>query len=208
MSPDIWVFLKGAFVGASIAAPIGPVAIFCIRQTIAYGWFVGTIAGLGTAVADGAFGALAALGANFVAALLENYGTFFYVIGGGFLLYIGQQVFRSEIEKSQKKVTGKRHYFKMFSSVFLLNFASPMTTLLFVGMFATVGIFEHVESGDIIIPLTFGVFVGALAWWVALTGVVACLRSKLNFKIFTAINKISGAAIFIFGLLTMLKGLQ
>lgn len=205
MTPDIGIFLKGAFVGASVAAPIGPVAIFCIRQTLAYGWKMGIIAGLGTAIADGIYGAIAALGAHFISDLLASYGHWFYLVGGSFLIYIGQKIMRTAISKEGRKPRGKSAYAKTFLSVFLLNFASPMTTLLFVGMFATVGVFDQPEGVNVFWPLTFGVGMGAFAWWGVLTAVVSYLSSRLNFKVFTFINRVSGLAITIFGLLTLLR---
>jgi threonine/homoserine/homoserine lactone efflux protein len=208
MTPEILLLLKGAFVGASIAAPVGPVAILCIRQTLAYGWLVGIVAGLGTALADGCFGGLAAVGANLVNEALASYGHWFYLIGGGFLLYIGQQIFRSSITKTGKDVKTKSPYVTAFTSTLLLTFASPMTTILFVGMFTTVGVFDaesqnHCQESAWLLSL--GVVLGAFLWWVFVTGVVAFLRTKLNFKIFTIINKLSGAAIFTFGLWTISK---
>jgi threonine/homoserine/homoserine lactone efflux protein len=203
MKSELLFLLKGAFVGASIAAPVGPVAILCIRQTLAYGWLVGIIAGLGTALADGCFGAVAALGANLVNQTLSTYGHWFYLIGGSFLLYIGQQIFRSEITKAGGPLKEKDPYAKAFTSTLLLTFASPMTTILFVGMFSTVGVFDAMNGPENAWPLSIGVVIGAFAWWIMVTGVVAFLRKKLNFKIFTIINKLSGAAIFIFGLFTI-----
>ncbi len=209
MTPEVLLLLKGAFVGASIAAPVGPVAILCIRQTLAYGWLVGIVAGLGTALADGCFGGLAAVGANLVNEALASYGHWFYLIGGSFLLYIGQQIFRSEITKTDKDVKTKRPYVTAFTSTLFLTFASPMTTILFVGMFTTVGVFDATNSQNNFQEsawlLGLGVVVGAFLWWVFLTGAVAYLRTKLNFKIFTTINKLSGAAIFMFGLWTISK---
>lgn len=205
MTSELLFLLKGAFVGASIAAPVGPVAILCIRQTLAYGWLVGIIAGLGTALADGCFGGVAAVGANLVNEALASYGHWFYLIGGSFLLYIGQQIFRSEISKPGTNVKTKSPYMTAFTSTLLLTFASPMTTILFVGMFSTVGIFDTMEGPENAWPLAIGVVIGAFAWWVMLTGIVAFLRKKLNFKIFTIINKLSGAAIFVFGLFTIAR---
>ena len=48
MSP-LWVFLRGALLGFSIAAPVGPIGVLCIRRTLAEGRWIGLATGLGAA---------------------------------------------------------------------------------------------------------------------------------------------------------------
>src|ERR1700693_4676619 len=64
---EIGVFYRGLVLGLMIAAPVGPVGLLCIRRTIQKGLPAGFATGLGAALADTIFGAVAALG---VAALL------------------------------------------------------------------------------------------------------------------------------------------
>ncbi|MCE1252901.1 MAG: LysE family translocator, partial [Anaerolineae bacterium] len=57
---DIW--LKGFILGFSIAAPVGPIGLLCIRRTLADGRLNGFLSGMGAASADGLYGAMAAFG--------------------------------------------------------------------------------------------------------------------------------------------------
>ena len=45
-------FLRGLVLGFSIAAPVGPIGVLCIRRTLADGRAVGLASGLGAATAD------------------------------------------------------------------------------------------------------------------------------------------------------------
>ena len=63
-------FLKGLVIGFSIAAPVGPIGVLCIRRTIAQGRTAGIISGLGAATADAIYGCIAALGLTFISSLL------------------------------------------------------------------------------------------------------------------------------------------
>src|SRR5258708_33712308 len=54
--------LKGFAVGFSIAAPVGPIGLLCIRGTLAGGWPLGFSTGMGAATADMVYGLLAAAG--------------------------------------------------------------------------------------------------------------------------------------------------
>lgn len=53
---------KGAIIGFSLAAPVGPIGLLCIRRSLAEGRLVGLATGLGAATADASYGAIAAFG--------------------------------------------------------------------------------------------------------------------------------------------------
>jgi threonine/homoserine/homoserine lactone efflux protein len=202
---DEWFFLKGLFVGFSVAAPIGPIAILCIRQNLAYGFLMGIICGLAVSLADGFYSLVAALGANVLNTLIHDHGKWFYFLGGALLIFIGRKVFVTEISEAQEHIKKKRHYVGAFFYTLFLTLASPMTTLLFIAMFTTAGVFKNTLGGANIIALVTGVFAGSMVWWTILSGAVMVIRKKLNFKVFLFINKVSGLAIIAFGIFTLTK---
>ncbi len=202
---DEWFFLKGLFVGFSVAAPIGPIAILCIRQNLAYGFLMGIICGLAVSLADGFYSLVAALGANVMNTLIHDHGKWFYCLGGALLILIGRKVFITEISEAQDHINKKRHYVNAFFYTLFLTLASPMTTLLFIAMFTTAGVFKSTLSSLNITALVIGVCVGAMIWWTILSSMVVVIRKKLNFKVFLIINKISGLAIVGFGVFTLTK---
>ena len=61
-------FIKGIILGFSIAAPVGPIGVLCIRRTLAQGMAYGFVSGIGAATADAFYGLLAAFGLSAVAA--------------------------------------------------------------------------------------------------------------------------------------------
>src|ERR1035438_2006145 len=67
---ELSFFVKGAAIGFSIAAPVGPIGILCIRRSLADGVWKGFSAGLGAATADAAFGCLAAFGLTAISGFL------------------------------------------------------------------------------------------------------------------------------------------
>lgn len=67
---DATIFLKGIVLGFSIAAPVGPIGILCIRKTLQFGRLSGLFYGLGAAIADSIYAILAAFGLTFVSDLL------------------------------------------------------------------------------------------------------------------------------------------
>ncbi len=63
------LFLRGVGIGFSIAAPVGPIGILCIRRSLIDGPAVGFATGLGAAVADAMYGCIAAFGLRALASL-------------------------------------------------------------------------------------------------------------------------------------------
>ena len=54
---DPSTFARGLLLGFSIAAPVGPIGVLCIRRTLTQGWRIGFLTGLGAATADATYGA-------------------------------------------------------------------------------------------------------------------------------------------------------
>jgi threonine/homoserine/homoserine lactone efflux protein len=66
-------FLHGLIIGISIAAPVGPIGILCIRRSLTQGQLSGFVSGLGAATADAVYGCVAAFGLTFISdALIEQ----------------------------------------------------------------------------------------------------------------------------------------
>lgn len=67
---------SGLVIGFSIAAPVGPIGVLCIRRTLAEGRAAGLACGLGAATADAVYGAAAAFGLTAVTGpLIAGQGT-------------------------------------------------------------------------------------------------------------------------------------
>lgn len=198
--------VKGFLVGFSVAAPIGPVAIFCIRQTLTFGRLAGLAAGLGVSLADGVYSGVAVYCASFIERFIHQYAKWFFLGGGLFLLFLGFSILRSKVQpqKNTENVPA-RNLWMSFSKTLLLTFASPMTTLLFIGMFTAYGVFETPVGTGALSRLVLGVFLGALAWWTFLSFTIKYIQQKLSQNFFKYINLVSGILIMVYGGLTLVK---
>ncbi len=84
---NISFFLQGLIIGFSIAAPVGPIGILCIRRTLANGKAYGLISGLGAATADAIYGSIAGFGLIFISSILIRQQEWLRLIGGLFLCF-------------------------------------------------------------------------------------------------------------------------
>ncbi|WP_371365227.1 hypothetical protein SRRS_01020 [Sporomusa rhizae] len=197
------LFVKGLIIGFSIAAPVGPIGLLCIRKTLLQGMSAGVVSGLGAAAADAIYGSIAAFGITVIAQFLLEQQVLLKLIGGSFLCFLGYKSFTAAPPDStlQVKSTG---IFKAFLSTFLLTITNPMTILSFAGIFAGLGIGTAVGDRLGAVQMVAGVFAGSLLWWFVLSGCISAFREKVNERNLGLVNKISGLVIMLFGIVAII----
>jgi threonine/homoserine/homoserine lactone efflux protein len=193
------LFIKGILIGLSIAAPVGPIGVLCIRRTLAYGKIVGLVSGLGAAFADGIYGLIAGLGLTVISNFLIQQQIWIKLIGGIFLCYLGIKTLLSKSVYSTS-TTQKKNIVKAFLSVFLLTLTNPMTILSFIGIFAGLGISSPENNIVSSLSLIFGVFCGSTLWWLILSNGVGLFKERISTNSLTYINRLSGIIILTFGM--------
>ena len=201
---DINFFLRGMIIGFSIAAPVGPIGILCIRRTLAEGPTSGLISGLGAATADAIYGFIAGFGLTVISNLLISQQTWLRLLGGGFLCYLGMKTFFTSPLKQSSSLKG-RGLISAYISTFFLTLTNPMTILSFMAIFAGLGV-GSVSKGYIPAGLLVaGVFIGSALWWLFLSNGVSLLGKKFNLAGLRWTNRISGIIITAFGIWALLS---
>jgi threonine/homoserine/homoserine lactone efflux protein len=198
------LFFKGVVIGISIAAPVGPIGILCIRRTLAEGRLVGFASGLGAATADAIYGAIAGFGLTFISGFLVEQQVWLRLVGGVFLCYLGIRAFISDVAEETIS-TDRRGVLFAYGSTFFLTLTNPMTIISFAAVFAGLGL--AISGGEYVSAafLVLGVFSGSAAWWLILSGLAGLLREKVTGQVLRWINRISGAIIVGFGLYALVS---
>ncbi len=197
-------FLRGLAIGFSIAAPVGPIGVLCIRRTLAEGRLCGFASGLGAATADAVYGCVAGFGLTAVSDLLVSQQTGLRLIGGLFLVYLGVKSFFARPAGSAATRNGGA-LAGAYGSTFLLTLTNPMTILSFAAVFAGLGLGGGATNYAGAALLVLGVFLGSALWWLCLSGGVGLFREELNDDHFRWVNRISGTIIAGFGLLAFVS---
>lgn len=208
----ISIFSRGCLIGFSIAAPVGPIGVLCVRRTLAKGFASGFVSGIGAASADAIYGALAAFGLTFITNFLVAQDNWFRLIGGLFLCYLGTKnalekptslnnshIGNTDIGKDTR--IGRQPLVTDYASTFVLTLTNPLTILSFAAIFGGLGLAERTNNPTAAVFLVTGVFTGSVLWWLLLTNVSTFLREKfITSSGLRWINIISGGIIFLFGL--------
>jgi threonine/homoserine/homoserine lactone efflux protein len=132
---DIHFLFQGILIGLSIAAPVGPIGVLCIRRTLSEGRGTGFVSGLGAATADAIYGCVAGFGLTFISDILVSQQTWFRLVGGLFLCYLGIRNFLARPVERAASVGGQG-LAGAYASTFILTLTNPMTILSFAAIFA------------------------------------------------------------------------
>ena len=201
---DYSLFFRGLVIGFSIAAPVGPIGVLCVRRTLADGRAAGLVSGLGAATADAFYGFVAGFGLTFISSFLVGQKVWLSLFGGLFLLYLGIKTLLSH--PAEKEANIKQHgLFGSYISTLVLTLTNPMTVLSFVAIFAGLGLANTDGGYDSAFILVLGVFLGSAAWWLLLSGSVGLFREKFNAQGLLWVNRVSGLIITVFGILALMN---
>jgi threonine/homoserine/homoserine lactone efflux protein len=190
--------LRGLLIGFSIAAPVGPIGVLCIRRTLADGRVTGLAVGLGAAAADAVYGAIAGFGLTAVSSLLVRQQGLLRLVGGLFLCYLGVRTFVAPPAPDAARAGGVG-LLAAWTATFGLTLANPATILSFVAVFAGLGI-AGAGSWREAAVLVAGVFLGSALWWLMLSSAVGALRSRVDLRALRWINRVSGVVLLAFGI--------
>ncbi len=204
---DLAVWWKGLVIGFSIAAPVGPIGVLCIRRTLTDGRLAGLLSGLGAATADAVYGSIAAFGLSVITNLLVGQQDWLRLIGGLFLCYLGGSTLLARpraSEPGEETLAGRGTGLAgAYLSTFVLTLTNPITILSFVAIFAGIGGMEAGGGLSTAGLMVLGVFVGSALWWLLLSGGVSLFRARFTPAAMHWVNRVSGVIILAFGLVAL-----
>jgi len=205
MTPDWELLLRGILLGLAVAAPVGPIGVLCIQRSLAGGFWMGFSGGIGTAVADALYAALAAAG-------------FAVLLGGGlgmagpipvqqilqwggalFIAWLGWRTFAAPVAEGTAQAPIQGRPLQLFAVTFALTMSNPATILSFAALFAGLGLAADPSFGAAASAVA-GVFTGSLLWWALLSGGIAALRHRVNAEMRRWINRSAGLVLILFAI--------
>ena len=216
MLEEIGVFYRGLVLGVMIAAPVGPVGLLCIRRTLQKGLVIGFVTGLGAAVADTIFGAVAALGVAAILEFMQRYDIIIRMIGGWLLLYGAYHIWRDQPKspidpyRFVNKVIHltKENMFVSALKAFLSGLAVTLTNPVTIfAILAVVAAFGHMESTLDAYTIIIGIFAGSALWWILLSGGIALVRGHFTESRISLINHVTASALAVLAVWAIVSGI-
>ena len=206
----IMLAIEGAAIGFLIAVPVGPAAVLCIRRSITVGAVAGYMTGIGAALGDAVFGAVAAFGLSFVEQFVQERERWLIGIGGVGLIVMGWTTMRHRPRTVGDPVADDRDHrvathFHYASSSFFITVFNPLTVMAFGAAFAgrnLAGVGANLADAALLVA---AVFCGALAWWTIICAAAVSLRATFTGTGLLWLNRVSGAIILGFGVVALIS---
>ena len=200
------IIVKGMIVGIICSAPMGPVGVLCVQRTLNKGRWYGFVTGIGAAVSDMIYAAIAGFGMSFVMDILSNQQTRMYLqIAGSVLLFaFGLYTWRSDpTKKIHRSGNGKGTLWHNGVTAFLVTFSNPLIIFLFLASFAQFAFVMPNHPFEMLVGF-MSIVGGALVWWFGLTWLIDKVRGKFDSNGIKLINQIIGAIVMLCSVLMLL----
>jgi threonine/homoserine/homoserine lactone efflux protein len=198
--------IRGLIIGLTIAAAVGPITLLVIRRTIDHGGLYGFASGLGVATADATYAGVAAFGLTAITSLLVSGHVLLGIVGGAVIAFMG---YRTMISRPTGPAPDAERpgMVGAFASIYALTMTNPLTIVLYAGVFAGIGLVAGSSFADAAV-ITLAAWLGSTLWWVILCSVVAWVRGRVSTRAMLWVNRISGAALVVFGIVAVLSALR
>ena len=202
-------FIKALCIGMGVALPLGPVGILCIQKTISKGRWFGFATGLGAALMDVFYAAMALFSLAFVSDFLDANRDYVLLVGGVVIAFVGATIFfTNPVKRLRHRDVENSNRFTDGLQGFLMTLGNPGALVLMLSLFAFVGI--EPEAFDVPMSMLFmlaGVFIGESSWWLGVTTITNRFRKKFSLRGLLMLNRISGTVIAACGIFAFFEGL-
>lgn len=194
---------KGLIIGLLVSLPLGPLAVLVIQRTANRNFKSGFYTGLGVAFADSIWALIAGFSVSYIITFLRQHQTSIQIIGAFVLMLLGLYIFNSHpltaLKKFKRKGTSPM---QCFGSAMLIAFSNPMIVLAYIAVFASAKVVFEIHHLASPLVFTTGFMLGASSWWLVVTYSISRFRHHFNLRILWWFNKLSGAAIILFVLVS------
>lgn len=202
---SLLLLLQGLLIGFLASVPLGPIGVICIQRTLNGTHKSGFFSGLGAATADTIFATLAVFSLSFLTDFMAAHKYWFTAVGGILIIILGFSIFYKRVKRPSQRRQTKSSLLSDYLSIFFLTLTNPAYILVFITLFAALGISSEGTHAAVNLLLLLGVLAGASCWWFVLTYAVGKLRRRFRLRHLWWINKITGTVIILFGILLVLS---
>ncbi len=184
---------QGVVIGVSVAAPVGPMAILCVRRSIMFGRSVGMATGIGMASAHALYSAVAMAGLQSVSAVLGTHSVVVRAASAVILVGLGIRLACASPSSEQGQLRqlrlGSAH-----ASAFGLSLVNPLMVLSLASLIAASDL-SAVQTAPSAVMLVAGVFAGSSLWWLVMTRSATLFTTRFTARTVTALNRIAGPSL-------------
>ena len=193
-------------VGIILSAPMGPVGMLCVQQTLNCGRKVGLLTGLGAAFSDWFYCWVAALSMTLIIGFIESHTAAFAIIGGLLLA-----LFSAIMMRSRPSVSSTGSSARGAAAVvagFLLAFSNPLIIFLIMPLLVYFNVPQPYYHWWHYVLCLLSVLVGAMLWWALVTWVVNRWRRRMTLASLHRVNVVMGVIMLLLSGYSIWRGVR
>lgn len=210
MNLILYTLLIGILIGILVAAPMGPVGILILRDTLHRGRFNGFLMGIGASVSDTIYGLIAYLGVGLVLNFIEENDLVIRFVGSCVMLAFSYYLYRTPVKQTlnsnqEKKLDEQTGWHKIVTA-FIITVSNPLIVFFFLALYSR---FNFVFDGKgyllhLIIAMA-AIAAGGILWWTLFTWLIARLRKHFTISGIKWINRIVAIIFTLIGLVGLVN---
>ncbi len=190
MSGFVFSCLGCVLLGIILSAPMGPVGMLCVQQTLNHGRAAGLLTGLGAALSDWFYCWVAALSMTLIIGFIERHTAVFAIAGGLLLAVFSALMMRSRPASS---VAGNpSRGTAAIVSGFVLAFSNPLIIFLIMPILVYFDVPRPYYRWWHYGLCLLAVLAGAMLWWSAVSWAVDRWRRTMTIATLRRINMVMG----------------
>ncbi|WP_329904845.1 LysE family translocator [Porphyromonas pogonae] len=208
----IITLLKGIVIGTLVAAPMGPIGILCLRETIQRGRREGLLTGVGATISDTVYGIISYLGIGLVLDFIAENDAALRIVGSLLMLAFGYYLYKSTPthklkDSKEQKIDSMKGVHKVVAS-FLITLSNPLIVFFFLALYSRFNfVKESLHPSLQFISAILGITVGGLLWWFFITYIVNHFREKISMNGIVWINKIVALLFTLISVIGLISGI-
>ena len=199
--------VKGFLVGICASAPIGPIAILVVQQSLSKGHKAGFVSGLGASVVDTLYASIAIFALAFAQRFLNDHRVLILIVGGAVLAMLGMSMALKNPFRKMKSDTESSVSPKDFGQAVAMALSNPGAIFVMLTLFAFFGLANKDAHDWRVAPIILSVSTGSVTYWFLISWLLSIFRGKFKMNTILWISRITGALIVIIGIALFGQGL-
>ncbi|KGN68346.1 LysE family translocator [Porphyromonas sp. COT-239 OH1446] len=208
----IETILKGIIIGIFVSAPMGPVGLLCLRETMYNGRRDGLLTGIGATISDLLYALMAYWGVSLVLDFVSKYDAVLRLVGGVIIVIFGYVLFLNSgapIKRAASRRLGKLHGLRKVVIAFFVTLSNPFILLLFLPLYTRFDFVQSAESSPLgILGAMTSIVAGCLIWWLGLTYAVSHIATRMGQTPVKWIARTIAIVLMVIGLYGLASGIQ
>lgn len=201
-------FPVGVIIGIAAAAPVGPVNLLVLQRALGTRRASALLVGLGAALGDALFAAVAAFGLGALVLAMEEHVGLLRVAGG--LIMFGFAVVLWRAAPHLVAATRQPPALRDAAVALTMTVTNPATLVYFIGSFGAVAFAamghdtpRHLINAGLVVA---GVFTGSMLWWLVVVMLANALRGRMDDRLLVVLNHATAVVLAVFGLAAITAG--